>query len=540
MQVHLWQSSPAPEQEMQIVADLSKDEKTRVKLISCYYVLQYLHMHFRNLDVLGLNLTSNETQSQAYHNFMIRIGTDFRLLTKAYMEKLLDIYLPKKSRPEFCICSVGTRADQDDIDIGIFTEEMSEPALFNRAIRKINQNMLVFATPLHFYLSEHVGKEPYSSTIREYDELLGKKIQNVVIISELLNARLITGSEKFFNEFKRKILSRYYYHPHENNLYHEGYLRGILGELRAMLLNQPQTDSIAPKYDSIRLLKSFLYAKKAILNIKEVNAWEILDRLKRKEPNLKSDYELLSKAISFLELFKFMLQLFVIQEERFRIDELNKSQLTAIAKRMGYKPIGLVSEWDQVLIDYYRYVREVRRICSIHLEKIAKHMTDISVFRELKIHDNRNDNIHFRLIRKAQFFEGAKFWEDLIQILESDNEMIETFLKDFEYLGEKRQQIVIKSYTNWAQYSIITLTRFLTIFGRYQENILGYSFFYKLNKAYLLFIEKMPNTIEWLCLIFSNYPNYMHQYFQIIPTDHFVIINRILEKPVIMDHLKDE
>ena len=540
MQVHLWQSSPSPMQEMQIIAGLSKDIKVRVQLISCYYVLQYLHMHFRNLDVLGLNLASNESQSQAYHNFMIRFGSDFRLLTKAYMENLLDIYLPKKNRPEFCICSVGTRADQDDIDIGIFIEEIPDPTEFTKAIRKINQNMLVFATPLHFYLSEHVGKEPYSSTIREYDELLSKKIQNVVIISELLNARLITGSEKFFNEFKRKILSRYYYHPNENNHYHEGYLRGILGELRAMLLNQPQTDSVAPKYDSIRILKSFLYAKKAILNIKEVNAWEILDRLKLKEPNLKSDYELLTKAISFLELFKFMFQLFVIQEERFRIGELNKSQLTAIASLMGYKPIGMVSEWDQVLIDYYRYVREVRRICSMHLDKIARHMTEISVFRQLKLPDKRIDNIHFRLIHKAQFFEGAKFWEDLIQILEEDNELIEIFFRDFEGLSDKGQKIVIESYTNWAQYSIITLTRFITIFGRYQESVLGYTFFYKLNQAYLLYIEKMPKTIEWLCLIFSHYPNYMHQYFQILPMTHFDIMNRILDKPVLVDHLKDE
>ena len=540
MQVHLWQSSPTPVQEMQIVAELSNDEKKRINLISCYYVLQYLHMHFRNLDVLGLNLASNESQTQAYHNFMMRLGSDFRILTKAYIENLLDIYIPKKNRPEFCISSVGTRADQDDIDIGIFTEEMSDPASFTKAIRKINQNMLVYATPLHFYLSEHVGKEPYSSTIREYDELLSVKIQNAVIISELLNARLITGSEKLFEAFKKQIISRYYYHPDGNNLYHEGYLRGILGELRAMLLNQPQTDSVAPKYDSIRILKSFLYAKKAILNIKEVNAWEILERLIKKEPKFKSDYELLTKAISFLELFKFMLQLFVIQEDRFRIDELDKKQLTAIAKRMGYKPIGMVSEWDQVLIDYYRYVREVRRICSAHLNNIAKHMTTISIFKELKIKEKQIDNIHFRLIHRAKFFEGAKFWEDLIYILEEDKELLDIFLTDFEELNPKGQKLVIESYINWAQYSIITLTRFITIFGKYQENVLGFTFFYKLNKAYLEYIEGMPKTIEWLCLIFSNYPNFMHQYFQILPTEHFKYINRILNQPVLSDHLKED
>ena len=540
MQVHLWQSSPSPVQEMKIVDNLSNDDKTRIQLISCYYVLQYLHMHFTNLDVLGLKLAANESQSEAFHNFMMRLGDDFRNLTKAYIERLLDIYLPKKNRPEFCISSVGTRADQDDIDIGIFTEEIADAEEFNKAIRKINQNMLVHATPLHFYLSEHVGKEPYSSTIKEYDELLSKKIQNVVIISELLNARLITGSERFFKEFNNQITSRYYYRPNENNLYHEGYLRGILGELRAMLLNQPQTDSIAPKYDSIRILKSFLYAKKAILNIKEVNAWEILERLIRKEPKFKSDYELLTKAISFLELFKFLLQLFVIQEDRFRVAELDEAQLTTIAKRMGYKPIGMVSEWDQVLIDYYRYVREVRRICSAHLDNIAVHMTDISVFRELKIRGNKKENIHFKLIQRAKFFEGAKFWEDLIHIVEKDEALLEIFLSDFEKLNKKGKRLVIKSYINWAQYSIITLTRLITIFGKYQENVLGYSFFIKLNQAYLEYIEKMPKTIEWLCLIFSNYPNIMHQYFQILPINHFKYMNRILNKRVISDHLKDE
>ncbi|MEJ2055300.1 MAG: hypothetical protein P8X42_15400, partial [Calditrichaceae bacterium] len=435
MQVHLWQSSPTPVQEMHIISTLTKDEKMRVQLLSCYYALQYLHMHFRNLDIMGLDLASDETQPYAYHNFMIRLGTDFRVLSKAYLERLVHIYLPRRKRPEFCICSVGTRADQDDIDIGIFTSKIPDANIFNNAIRKINQDMLVYATPLHFYLSEHVGKEPYSSTIEEYNELLSYKIQNVVIISELLNARLITGSESLFKAFKKEIVDRYYYHPYKSNLHHEGFLRGILGEMRAMLLNNPQTDSIAPKYDSIRILKSFLYAKKSILNIKEVNAWDILDRLIQKEPKLKSDYVLLSRAISFLELFKFLLQMYIIQEDRFRIAELDTGQLSLIARRMGYKPIGMVSEWDQVIIDYYRYVREIRRICSSHIDDIAKHLTKISVFKALKNNAyskktsvKLSDNIHFDLIRLAKFFEGAKFWEDMIQELEKDEVILEKFL----------------------------------------------------------------------------------------------------------------
>jgi hypothetical protein len=167
-------------------------------------------------------------------------------------------------------------------------------------------------------------------------------------------------------------------------------------------------------------------------------------------------------------------------------------------------------------------------------------MIQISVFKELKIPEKKFDNIHLRLIHRANFFEGAKFWEDLIHILEKDKALLEIFLSDFENLSNKGQKLVIGSYINWAQYSIITLTRFITVFGKYQENVLGYTFFSKLNKAYLAYIEKMPKTIEWLCLIFSHYPNFIHQYFQILPIEHFCYINRILNQPVLSDHLKEE
>ena len=85
---------------------------------------------------------------------------------------------------------VGTRADQDDIDIGVITTKNADVKTLNSAFQKITQDMLVYATPLHLYLSEHVGKQQYTTTIAEYKELLTEKIQDVIIISELLNASI--------------------------------------------------------------------------------------------------------------------------------------------------------------------------------------------------------------------------------------------------------------------------------------------------------------------------------------------------------------
>jgi hypothetical protein len=370
MQIHLWHSCFDSDEEMKVITSLPGDLRTKVQHLSCYYALQYLHTTFRNLDILELELTSGTDVSEIYYKFITQIGSDFRELSTAYISNLIDIYLPDKNRPEFFICTVGTRVDQDDIDLGIITDEKSDVTQLNNAFQKITQNMLVYATPLHLYLSENVGSQLYTTTISEYRQLLEKQIQDVVIISELLNASLIYGSEALFKQFQKEIISRYFYDPKNDIKFHEGFLRGIMGEARSMLISPPETDAISPKDDVLRMLKSILYAKRTICNIHSVYASDIIRELIKKEPQLRSEYELLFKSLSFLEMFKFLLQLYIIQEDTFRPDEIDPGQLAVIAEKMGYLPIGTVSAWDQLIIDYYRYLKEVRRLCDFLLDHI--------------------------------------------------------------------------------------------------------------------------------------------------------------------------
>lgn len=545
LMVPLWRSSSTPADDMRIIRDLTEDQQLKVKFLSCYYAFQYLHMHFRNLDILGLSLISDKTQTESYYEFMMRIGADFRTLTKAYIASLLEIYISPKKRPAFFACSVGTRADQDDIDIGIITDGTKNIDEFNKAMHKVSQHMLVYATPLHWYLAEQIGTDLYTSTILKYNEILSGRIHNVVILSELINARLILGSTRLFNRFQEEITGRYFYHPQQRNLYHEGFLRGILGEIRAALMNQPQMEFLAPKYDAIRLVKSFLYAKKSILRLQEVNAWDILEKLIKKDPKYQRDYEFLFKAISFLEMFKFLLQMYVVQEEEFHIPELSEEQLRAIAQTMGYKSIGMVSDWDQILIDYYQYVREVRGLCDAHLTEIAEHLADISVFNKLKYITKDSEqrkikkkNVHFELIRQAQFFEGTKFWEDLLHLLDTDEKLLNRFISDFEILDEHMKTAVISKYVRWTEHSIITLIRLISIVGRFQEDAHDNSFFHRLDLEFLKYATDMPKSIEWFCRIYSYYPILLNQYFQVLPINHFRYINPILDQSVFSDDLK--
>lgn len=545
MQVHLWHSSNSPAEEMKIIATLTDDLTRNVQHVSCYYALQFLHMNFRHQDILALEISSRESLEDVYHRFMMNIGADFRDLTRAYLNTLLNIYLPNRKREDFFICSVGTRADQDDIDVGIITADNAEAEDLNRALQNITQHMLVYATPLHLYLSEHVGEQPYTTTISEYIELLEPQIQDVVIISELIGARMILGDGSLFEEFQDRVISRYFYNPMRDIRHHEGFLRGILGEARALLVTPLETDTISPKEDALRIIKSIIASKKVIHGLKEVNAWEIISALIDKEPHLGSQYELLFKAISFLELFKFQLQFFVAQEDTFLLAEIDQNQLAMIAYKMGYQPIGTVSAWDQLIIDYYRYVKEVRKLCDLLLEDVSKHLSSVSLFmRMLKIEEPKKRRASTRsslardFIHTARFFKGTRYWEDVLDLLESDANIQNTFVEGFEGLEEESKKEVIEEYNDWAQYSPITLMRLITILSRNQENILGEKVAERMSLSFLQRLQDMPYTTERFCKIFSHYPRCIHEFLQYLPESQFEYLHTILERPVVDERLE--
>ena len=539
---HLWRSSSDPADEMSVIAGLTSDPERNVQHVSCYYALQFLHMNFRHQDILALGVTSRRNLIEVYQQFMMNIGVDFRTLTTAYLDTLIDIHLPGAGREDFFICSVGTRADQDDIDVGIITSEKIDDSALNLALKNVTQNMLVYATPLHLYLSEHVGRQIYSTTIPEYHELLTRQIQDVVIISELLGARRILGSEDLFARFHDEIITRYYHDPAHDIRYHEGFLRGIMGETRALLVTPLDAETISPKEDALRIIKSILAARKTIHGLPEVNAWDIIGALLEREPHLQTEYDLLHKALTFLELFKFQLQHFIVQEDSFRPAEIDQEQLTLLASKMGYEPIGTVSAWDQCVIDYYRYVKEARRVCDNLLLDISGHLREVSLFTRLlrrvspaSAPSQYTGNIAVDFIRSARFFLGTRYWDDILELLDADTDLLDAFIDGFHAFGELDQEDVIAEYMEWAEHSPLTIMRLITILGRRLENELGETVTDRMSRAFLIEIETLPYITERLCRIFSRYPGYLHAFLQYLPTELFPYLYRILEHPVIDD-----
>jgi len=278
-EVHFRSAAPDIAQEMDLVAEMGLDETEKLNFLGCYFGFQLLNLNMRAVDVLRLGLSSGSNRFEVYRDFMLQMGRDLRRLTGAYMNKLLGLFLADGEQPEFVICGVGTLADQDDLDLGIIDDGSDRRDAFNHAVGKLQREMLRRAITPHLHLSEHVGVQSFSASVPEYVALLESEIQDFIIINEMLGARPIVGSQDLFASFTAEVTDRYYYDPEGDNRYHEGFLRGMMGEVRALLLRKLPRDSVHPKTDGLRIIKGMLAAKKTVLGIKEVNAWRILEEL---------------------------------------------------------------------------------------------------------------------------------------------------------------------------------------------------------------------------------------------------------------------
>ena len=207
--------------ELHSIAETGSDTQDKIRLMGTFFALQFLHFNRQAIDLLRLDILSGDTdRTPVYMKFMRSAGNTFRMFTAHFISELIHLLIDPKTCPDFVILGVGTKADQDDIDVGIVDDGTGDRKCLNRIIAKIAQEMVRFASSFHFHLSEHIGDNYYSATVEEYKKTLAHGIKDYVIINEMLSAAPIAGSRHIYERFKTEITDRYFYHPGGDNKYH--------------------------------------------------------------------------------------------------------------------------------------------------------------------------------------------------------------------------------------------------------------------------------------------------------------------------------
>ncbi len=205
---------------------------------------------------------------------------------------------------------------------------------------------------------------------------------------------------------------------------------------------------------------------------------------------------------------------------------------------MGYEAVGTVQAWDQLIIDYYRYVREVRKVSDQIIDSISDHLRKVSLFVKLLTKSRWDSKGQYKgsmpkdFIHVARFFEGTKYWDDLLHLLKDEKRILDAFIKGFGDLDEAQRAKVIRRYIEWANFSPLTIIRLITILFKKQQTMIGVRIADEMNLAFLQHFSDLPLITERFVLIYSYYPQYVHDYLQYFPETHFNLLDVILSKAV--------
>jgi len=525
--VHLWTYSLEIPGEMDTVLQITADEKQKLDFLGCYFGLQFLHGNLRMVDIIKLELATHPDRWQTSRRLMLEAGRMFRFLTKSYMERLLRIFMEGEKTPEFVMLGVGTRADQDDIDLGIINRDPDDAEILNRAISRLSSEMFKKSTRLHFHLSEHVGENSLTATLEEYEEILEKGLYDFVIVTEMLGAATILGSYTLFEAFKERVTRRFYHDPRlKENRFHEGYLRGILGEIRSLLTRPKSPETINPKDDGLRPIKSLLSALKLVYGSEKTNAWNIIDELKAQNPKRIPQYEDLEETLSFFELFRHLYQITVAQDEDISLNEPGTEEMVAgIARMMGFEKKGVVSAKDFMLVNYYEFLDRATEAINILTGDLKKHLHSITIFRNVfagDIYDKPRyrGNLAADFIRASTFVKGNTYWDDFQEELSGeDKPFYQEFIDSFNKLPRRLRRKVAEGYVAGIEYDPSSVLRFLVILGRNARTEQARAVFDTISELFILKLGELANTSAALGHMLYNSPDALNSFLALIEWD---------------------
>jgi hypothetical protein len=518
--IYLTRLAPDPHSDLQNIRQVANPSE-RLDLLACYYALQLLVLNLKAVEVLRLRLGMSNARYEIYRQFLLQTGNDFRRLTAAYMTILLDDFLPAANRPEFVMCGVGTRVDQDDIDLGIIDTGATERVILTRAFGQLNTAMLKSASTLHFHLSEHVGTGGYSACIDDYHRLLDRRIGDCVILSEMLNAVPILGSQNLFAEFKSEILERYFFQLDGNNKYHEGFLRGILGEVRDLLYRNSPEGWLQPKRDALRMIKALLFAFKTWKHIDRTTSLEVLQVLRSTSSHYKAQFEQLHQALTFFETFRFLYQLFIVQEEEIDLHMPTcPSNLQQVANYLGYNENQTAPAYQLLLFDYDHHRRLAHQATAVLFEVVYHHLQKISSFHYQKFYQAHKDqtNLPLRFIQQARFYEGVRFWDDVLTQLFNPNKiLLRRFIHDFAALPPYRQKIIRQTYLQWGYHTPNALMILLNLMSSAQPDIHTQRFYNDLLVGYIKHFPRVQEKIDRFFQILNFAPRVLNDFIAFLP-----------------------
>ena len=530
-EVELWSLASSPGEQMQAIRSIGADEKQKLNFMAAYYSLQFLHMNLMAVDRLELELSDVNRRTEAYSSFIESQAANYQRLNAVYIDNLMELFLGDAPCPEYTLCNVGTRSDQDDVDVMVVDSGAEGVENLNRALGRAVAEFFKRAGRLHFYIAESVGLSGYTSTVEEYARMLKDDISNFVMISELLSGEPMVGSWNLFSSFRKGVIDRFYGRQPRWWRFRQGFLRGLLGELHSLLTTDVSQARIDFKIDSLRLAKGIGLAAKVIHDIQEPQPMPVLRELGSSRGKRAADYRTVGDNLLFIEVFRLLYHMLGVQEEEVELDEENEA-LDEVALLMGFEERGGVSPVHHLVVRYYESVEQIRSAARRIMEDLGRHVKQQSHYSFSKKTGKKTRNVASELATSIRTFSGHLFFEDVLASLkEGGGELAALLVSDSQRLKGKRREEVIESYMAFADTDPNTLFELMLII-RNVDNEPAIELFDTMVHRFLVKGELGDGIVPLAVGVFNYNPRLFNRFIKALSTAQRRRLEELLEQDV--------
>jgi hypothetical protein len=535
--VHIDRTAPSLADDFDQVLEAASDASEAYAFLGTFYAIQFLHLNARSLERLAVDLAEQPDRREVFNSFLRRTDEEFTSLVSAYTRRVLRLAMPPGLRAPYLLCAVGTRGHQDDIDVAVIDEGGPARAQLDRAFAKLTGQMLRYASALDHYLAEHIGSGGICVSPDELKRALQPGRIDFVVITEMLRAQPLAGSRRLLRRVQREVVSTYYYHPGLDNLMHEIYLRGLLGEIRSLLLRPQRRDSINPKEDAGRLILGVALALKTIEGLDETRPRILLRQLRSRRPALRPHLLKLEESLLFLDTFHNLSQILVAHEDDFELGgEASRENLERVAATMGYEDRGPVGAVESLLVHYQEAVDAARSTARPVMEEVARHLAEISRFAGWTRATGgvqTTANLAEEFAAAGGAFRGARFWDDMLEAFGSaDGRLLETFAQDYESLPAERRRTLALQYADWgrdAPYALLTL---MVLLAKRASRAAEANPAEEITRSFLDRLGTETEDLRALSRVFRYYPDLVNKFLLTLERDDLERLLGKLDVPI--------
>lgn len=531
--MELWRPAAEPSAGFGVITDVATDAAEAVRFGRAYYAVQFLLLDVAQIDTLGLALASGVERFGAYSEFLTTLRRRFVRLSSAYLAFLAATLAPTARDVRWALIGVGTLKDQDDIDVALVDDGSPARRAYAGEVARVAAEMWKSATPLHFYLAEQMGARAYSYPLEAYEALTATCLDQHVVQSEIVNSTFLLGDRALADAFHARVARRYFYDPHGDLLYHESFLRGMVGEVRSLLFDQLAEDRIHPKNDGLRIIKALAHSLRTIHDIDSRDPGRILDQASVARPHLAEPLAALKRSLAFIETVHTLFQILHAHDEEIPVDV--GGPLDRVATAMGYRTLGALTPRDQVLVEYYRQVGEAHLNARPVVDEIKEHLRRVT--RIHRVLDGREAdapaNRATALVCEFARSPGNCYWYDVIERLdEPGHAFLRGAAEDCSREALPEWASIVKRYVQWGRQNVFAwlhLNRLLNTVDTPEATAMRHG----LNLAWL--DAGITSDVQTrLANLFRQEPALFHEFLSLLQADEMAAFARLVNDPKVV------